>query len=311
MIRLKSVRHVEMQVQDLDGNQRFAEAFGLVETARAANGKVWFRGAGKDSYSYVAEAGPQTKLIAIAFNVEDRSDLEAATADLGATPIRPLEGPGGGEAVSLTDPEGNRIDLVFGVADRTPDDMRPQMVVNQLGQTTRRGGGHVLPPIGPSPLLRLGHVVLFVTDYAACDRWYREVLGLLPSDLMYAGSKDNVVAGFYRLNRGDEYVDHHAFAMFGFGKSALHHLSFEVQDIEHQFMAHRHLDRGGWEAVWGIGRHPLGSHVFDVWRDPNGIRFETFTDTDVVTADFEAGYSSVEESEMDLWSNKPADKYFA
>jgi hypothetical protein len=41
--------------------------------------------------------------------------------------------------------------------------------------------------------------------------------------------------------------------------------------------------------VWGIGRHQLGSHIFDYWQDPWGRVHEHWTDTDTLNADSAPG----------------------
>jgi catechol 2,3-dioxygenase-like lactoylglutathione lyase family enzyme len=234
-----------------------------------------------------------------------------AVGQFGATAVRALEGPGGGLAVSLTDPEGNVIELVTGIAKRQADPSSPLMVLNQGADKTRRGIWQHKAPVGPPPLLRLGHIGLFIRDWAACDTWYREVLGLIPSDLLFAGPPQNIIGGFYRIDRGDEWVDHHTIAFFQMGKSGLHHLSFEVPNLETQFMGHRWLAQREHQSIWGVGRHPLGSHIFDVWRDPSGNRFETFSDTDLCNAAIPPASHSIAEAQMDLWSDRDADAYFA
>jgi hypothetical protein len=42
--------------------------------------------------------------------------------------------------------------------------------------------------------------------------------------------------------------------------------------------------------MWGIGRHVLGSQLFDYWYDDDGFEFEHYTDGDVFTADREPHY---------------------
>lgn len=101
------------------------------------------------------------------------------------------------------------------------------------------------------------------------------------------------------------------FRPLGPARPGLHHMSFEVQDIEQQMVAHRHLRKQGHQPVWGVGRHPLGSHVFDLWKDPNGLRFETYSDTDLCNDQRPTGDHDVAHSEMDLWSNESAEPYFA
>jgi hypothetical protein len=37
-------------------------------------------------------------------------------------------------------------------------------------------------------------------------------------------------------------------------------------------------------AAWGVGRHIMGSQVFDYWKDPWGHELEHWTDGDLLTA---------------------------
>ncbi len=310
MLNLVSLHHVRVQVPDLEANSRFAASFGLVEAHRS-DSHIYWRTAGKDSYSYVAEAGPAPRLVAAAFLAASRAELERAVAEFGATPIRPLEGPAGGEAVTVTDPEGNAIDIIHGVADRTADPLLPPLRVNTPGHMQRFNEAQLARPTGPSQLLRLGHVVINIQSFAVVSEWYQRVLGLVPSDRFFAGPPHNFIGGFFRLDRGSEWVDHHTVGFFQAPVNALHHISFEVQDYEQQLAAHRHLLKEGWNLVWGVGRHPLGSHVFDTWKDPNGIRFETFSDTDLCNKDRATGDHPIDKSELDLWRDQGPESYFA
>lgn len=309
MLKIRALHHVHVQVTDLEANLRFVEAFGLVGAGREGE-RRFYRTRGQDAYSYVVQPGERTSLLALAFAVERRDDLLQACREFGASDPRALAGPGGGEAVTLQDPEGNAIHLVHGVALHAPDPLPEPMRINYPGRPVRLNGGHGERVVGPAQLLRLGHVGLFIRSYDTVA-WYERVLGLRCSERFYAGTPANPVGGFWRLDRGSEHVDHHTVGFFAFGKAELHHLSFEVFDIEQQMYAHRHLLRGGWQLVWGVGRHPLGSHVFDTWKDPNGLRFETYSDTDLCNDQRPALEHAIGGSEMDLWSNDSAERYFA
>lgn len=309
MINLKALHHLRFRVTDLQRTASFAADFGLHEVS-GDDAVIYMRGAGADAYNYVAERSDENKLAAIAFAVESLADLEYAVAHHGASPIKSLTGPGGGQSVSLHDPEGLPIELVFGIATRTPEPLRPKLVLNFGLDKQRKNEAQRLPPKGPPQLMRLGHVGIYVKDYEVCAKWYQEVLGLLPSDLLYAGDPTHTICGFFRFNHGDSPVDHHSVFLAQYGKSDLHHVSFEVQDFEAQFMAHTWLLQRGWEPVWGIGRHTLGCHIFDVWMDPSGYRFETFTDTDLFDAAHQPGVHNVAGNAVDTWCDDPPDRYF-
>ena len=64
------------------------------------------------------------------------------------------------------------------------------------------------------------------------------------------------------------------------------HAGFEVTESVDDLMAgHFHLktlDR--YQHEWGIGRHLLGSQMYDYWRDPQGFTLEHWTDGDLLDA---------------------------
>lgn len=308
---IKGLHHIHLAVQDLPGGVTFAQDFGL-HIADVLGARTYLRGLGRHPYLVVLEQAAQSDFRGLSFEADSRADLDRAIARHGAGAIRELDGPGGGIAVDLRDPNGFAISLVHGVADRTPDPLPPSLLLNQGYEKPRIGNAQEKSPLGPPPVIRLGHVGIYVQDWKASDAWYRDVLGLIPSDLIHVGDEKVKVGGFYRVNRGDEFVDHHVVGMFGLpGKQGLHHLSLEVPNSEAQFMAHRWLAQRQRNEVWGVGRHPLGSHVFDVWKDPNGFRYETFSDTDLLNASAPAGLHAIQQMEMDLWSDRDVQIYFA
>ena len=47
------------------------------------------------------------------------------------------------------------------------------------------------------------------------------------------------------------------------------------------FKGHEYLKQlGKYEHMWGVGRHMLGSQVYDYWSDPWGRVHERWADTD-------------------------------
>ena len=130
------------------------------------------------------------------------------------------------------------------------------------------------------------------------------MFGLVPSDEVYAGSKDNIVASFNRCDRGETFVDHHTFLCFEGPNTGLNHLSFEVPTYDDLMMGHEHLQEAGKYAhVWGIGRHLLGSQIFDYWQDPWGRVHEHWTDTDVLNMRHKPKLHSVEEGLVSQWGD--------
>jgi len=81
-------------------------------------------------------------------------------------------------------------------------------------------------------------------------------------------------------------VDHHTlnFASIPGIPPKFHHVAFEVADFDDLMAGSHHLELQGYRHDWGVGRHILGSQVFDYWRDPWGHRIEHWTDGDLFDA---------------------------
>lgn len=73
------------------------------------------------------------------------------------------------------------------------------------------------------------------------------------------------ITTFLHLDRGSELVDHHCFFFFEGPKSHVHHSSFETHDFDTQVLGHDWLRSKGYESCWGVGRHIMGSQIFDYW----------------------------------------------
>ena len=308
---VRSLHHVSFGVTDLGNTRRFTEDFGLLPVSD--DGKsLYMRTSGGDSWCYRALQSDQPGFLGLGFVVDQEEDLTHAIEKHGATQMRKLDSPGGGVAVTLKSPEGIAIDLVYGISGEAPHEPHPELRLNTPGARTRHAAAQGKRPVGPAHLFRLGHVGLYTKNYQATVAWFEEVLNFTRSDSMHLPHQpDNIIAGFYRIDREGEWVDHHTVFFIQSDRADLHHSSFEVQDYEAQFRTHRWLLERGWEPNWGVGRHPLGSHVFDVWFDPDRYRFETFSDTDLVNRDHQAGHHDVINQEMDVWSSDPPDRYFA
>ena len=135
-MRLKGLHHARFAVTDLDKTERFATDFGL-KTVKREPGRLFMRTDGGDAYCYVAEQAAARGFTGLAFSVEGVGDLEEAIARHGASPIRDLDGPGGGKAVTLIDPEGLAFDLVCDIADEAPGDAPPRLALNTPGAMVR------------------------------------------------------------------------------------------------------------------------------------------------------------------------------
>lgn len=307
---LKSLHHVKFKVKDLAALKVFAEDFGLIPMEENSE-RLVMKTLGGDTGVYVAEKADQDAFVGFAFEVNERSDLDSAVENLGATAVADLDLPCGGQYVTLTDPDGNQIELIHGVSRLEEGELEPDLLLNTPNKKIRFSQNQTPRNFGPAKLWRIGHLGIFVKSFAESLAWYSKKLGFIGSDIYnIPGQPQAQIVGFCRMNKGDEYVEHHTLALMQDERGGCHHISFEVQDYEAQFVSHRYLDSKKYESIWGVGRHPHGSHVFDVWRSPDGARFETFSDTDLFREEDGTNFHDISDVDMDNWSNEPPDKYF-
>lgn len=138
---------------------------------------------------------------------------------------------------------------------------------------------------------KLGHFGMCVTDFAKAYDFYTSRFNFVPSDvrtgpclnqssfsqgrapgpnyyfllqLVYDDTGRDITT-FLHLDRGAEPVDHHCFFFFEGPKSHVHHSSFETVDFDTQVLGHDWLRDKGYENCWGVGRHIMGSQIFDYW----------------------------------------------
>jgi hypothetical protein len=138
--------------------------------------------------------------------------------------------------------------------------------------------------VRPSQVKRIGHAVISTPEIDASADWAHRHLGIVRADDVHAEDDPaKLLASFNRIDGGENFVDHHVM-MFGLHQTwGLNHVSFEVQDIDDLAAGHDHLsEKWADRHVWGIGRHLLGSQIFDYWKDPWGRLHEHWTDTDVL-----------------------------
>lgn len=287
MIKVTDVSFVRFRAPDLDLMERFAHDFGLATTERTDR-ILYCRGTDPEPYVHVTEIG-EAGFAGVAFDAGSVEDLEAASQIDGASAVEPLEGPGGGQRVRFTDPDGFEVEVVHGREVLPALPVRHGSPLNTGSHPVRFGTLQRLEA-GPAQVKRLGHVVLRFTDFGTSEAWYKSRFGFLDSDRMYIDDRENVNASFLRCDRGEHFVDHHTFLCIGAGAPAFDHAAFEVEDTDALMLGHDYLEKaGGYEHHAGVGRHILGSQVFDYWKDPWGHVLEHFTDGDLLDAHAEPG----------------------
>jgi catechol 2,3-dioxygenase-like lactoylglutathione lyase family enzyme len=281
VITIDDVAYARFTAPDLSRMRTFLSAFGLSATVDGVH-ELFMTGAGADPVLHVTELGPPA-FAGIGLRARSVEDVRHL-ADVNGTEVEAATTPGGGLLTRLKDPNGFRVDVIAGQQSRERRLLQPRSGWNAADHVGR-GSASKRVPTGPSTVMRLGHVVLFVDDLADSWNWWRDQFGLLVSDEV-RDDDGQPVGLFIRCDRGDRPADHHSLnlATVPDRGAGFHHAAFEVLDLDDLMTGHDHLAAAGFDHLWGIGRHILGSQVFDYWLDPWGNRIEHWTDGDMRTA---------------------------
>lgn len=361
-IHVQSLAYVHYQHPDLEQALRFLSDFGLVEAQRDG-GKVFLRGYGVDPYCYIAETSPDgaRHFKGAYFRAQDLQQLHKAASLYGGSPVCENYGPGGGQVVTLTDPNGISVGVIAGQALRNINardeeagtlELTPQ-VANSVIQKPRKGDTRRFK-LGASPVHKFGHygINVPIVKYKETLEWYTTVFNLSPTDCIYDPVSGEDTTCFTHIDLGSEFTDHHVrlimlscvFKMVLFPKdfvtdfegqsffvagkkdatkAYVHHSSFEVNDFDTQTLGHDWLMKNGWTNCWGIGRHVLGSQIFDYWYnipfmsvvylpfsmltpimsrfDPSGNVVEHYSDGDLVNKGSSVAREPAAPSSLYVW----------
>lgn len=313
MPKAVEIAHVVYECTDLDRMQAFLEDFGMLTAARSTDLLV-MRGAGTSPALHVTRLGEVDRFVGGALEVESRADLDALAAMPGSSGVEAIADlPSGGWRVRMATPDGVTIDAIWGqraaepVALRVPNDYNWATVKTRFNASLR-------PKREPGLVLRIGHFGLRVADHERTRQWFRDRFGLLDSDyLCVPGDESTVVGTFVRFDAGENFVDHHCMLIAQSRDpkdTGVHHCSFEMQDIDALFGAHDHLLKRGHKLECGVGRHLVGSQIFDYWRDPFDNRIEHYTDGDVANRDYVPVRYAVFADETTQWGMDPPREFF-
>ena len=308
VIKVRDLAYGRLRAPDLDAEEEFLTAFGMVRVERTATA-LYMHGSDPQHHIHVTEKGDTAGFIGFAWAVADEDMLKTLAKHPGATGIENIDEPGGGKRVRITEPNGYTIEVVHGIAPVAAIPVERQ-AINSGAAPLNRAGEVIRFRQGPSSVKRIGHAVMGTPKNVETVQWFRDVLGLIQSDDIYAGETENIIGQFSRIDADAAYVDHHAFFCMKNARAGLNHFSFEVQDIDDVFMGHEHLKSAGkFEHMWGIGRHLLGSQVYDYWSDPWGRVHEHWADTDRLNTANGGNLVSAEEGLRSQWGDRPPEKF--
>jgi len=291
-VQLERISHVYFDHEDLTSFEAFARDFGLVESWRDQE-VILFRGYGKDEYCYVARKAPAggKAFKGAAFVAQTQADFDKAAAFEGAKVTDLSRFPGGGKLVTVQTPSGNDFHVLFGQKERAAPHSVPSATVEELGPfngslSKQRFGKFQRFHTGPAMVHKLGHLGYILARWDEEVKWYTSNFNFVPSDVQFDPENEEVdVITFMHLDLGERFSDHHSLFLARAHPGEpdhMHHTSYEVEDFDTQLLGHEWLASKKYFALWGVGRHILGSQIFDYWRDTSGYTIEHYADGDLV-----------------------------
>src|SRR2546425_4300595 len=307
VIKVTDMAYGKLRSPDLDAQEEFLTHFGMVRADRTKNA-LYMRGTDPAHHLHVTEKG-DPGFVGIAYYAASEEDLHKVARVPGASGVEDIDEPGGGKRVRLKEPNGYQIEVVWGIQ-QLPLIPVSRDPMNTGTEPLRRAGKLMRLPQDPTPVKRIGHGVMGSPKIKETVQWFRDTLGFLCSDDVYVENQNNLIGSFNRCDQGDEYVDHHVFFCLKHEQAGLNHFSFEVQDVDDVFSGHQRLEElGKYEHMWGIGRHLLGSQVYDYWADPWGRVHERWADTDRLNARGGSNLLPAHEALGSQWGGPPPEKF--
>jgi catechol 2,3-dioxygenase-like lactoylglutathione lyase family enzyme len=293
MITIEDVAYLRVAVDDLQQQEQFLLDFGMQPARRTARA-VYMRGAGTQPVIHISELRSEEYRPAIGLVAASRTDLQSCAKSFGAA-VEANEEPGGGEIVRVTDPCGFQVEIVH----RPPADTLPVRPIRPGNFGPLRSGyGRFNKKQrfanGPSHVLRLGHVVMFVRNCDEAFAWYSRHFNFQISDsLCRRDDESRSLLIFARCGLGDRFTDHHTLAFIdstaapNLPERGFDHSAYEVLDWDDLMLGHDFLANAGRTHSYGIGRHLAGGMVFDYWRDSAGNKLEHWADGDYINEEYE------------------------
>ncbi|MGF6260836.1 catechol 2,3-dioxygenase-like lactoylglutathione lyase family enzyme [Paraburkholderia youngii] len=283
---------------DLEQAERFLNNFGL-RTVSRDEALLLLRGTDASHFCYVVRRASKARFVGFGLQVGSREELDALAKLPGASEVGNSALPAGGYVVRLTDPSGFAIDAIWDQAPASALPHRLPLPFNSVDATVRVNDTQRPPERAPE-VIRLGHVVLELADFQETCAWYTRHFGFIPSDVQVLPDGSPAVA-FMRLDLGSNPADHHTLALAQGFAATYSHSAYELIDADAVGMGQRVLRDSGWTHAWGIGRHILGSQIFDYWQDPWGDKHEHYCDGDLFTSDEPTGIHAVSREAMAQW----------
>ena len=260
---VSSLRSVEIGLPDVASAEAFyVNTWQLSVVARQGQ-SVYLRGTGADHHLLSLHPSERPEIRAVTFRAVSSQSLDLIATQAiqhGGSVVAdraPMTEPGGGESITVRDPQGRFLRFVWG-------DARHADSADQ-----------------PDKPIRLAHAVLNSHNVAAGLPFYENALGFKLSD------RTRIMA-FIRIPtqpRGD----HHSVALADADNDCLNHMAFVMPNLESVMRGGGRMKDAGYAIEWGPGRHGPGDNAFNYFVGPAGFVIEYTADVEQVDDHYVAG----------------------
>ena len=258
---VSGLRSVALTVPDLDLAEKFYTSVWRLDLVEKTSNALYFRGTGSDHHLLALHRvqGP-AKILYVTLRLRNTSSFDVVAKSVvtaGGKVLKPrakLDTPGGGEALTIADPDGRVFQLVYGDAlnaDAYEESDKP---------------------------IRLAHAVLNSHDVEATRQFMESVLDFSLSD------RTRIMA-FMRCNS-----DHHSIALGDTDNDALNHIAFLMPDVDSVMRGGGRMKDAGFGIEWGPGRHGPGDNAFNYFVGPFDIVIEYTAEVEQVDDSYQARY---------------------
>jgi catechol 2,3-dioxygenase-like lactoylglutathione lyase family enzyme len=257
---ISALRSVALTVPDLAAAEIFyTQTWGLV-LADKSQGVAYFRGSGHDHHLlalHEAAGTPQLRLVTLrARSAKALEEIAQAAQAAGGVVERTGAAldPAGGNVLVIRDPDGRRIEIVHGDAQRANDAPTPQ-----------------------DQPIRLAHAVLNSHAVETTRECVETALGFVLAD------RTRIMA-FMNCDN-----DHHSIALGDTDNDALNHVAFLMPTLDAVMRGGGRLKDKGLPPQWGPGRHGPGHNAFNYFVDPFGIVIEYTAEVEQIDETYRVG----------------------
>ena len=242
--RVTAVRSVELGVRDVGSASGFYSGTWHLDPVAEDNGSRYFRGTGPEHHILALHEHSEPALIRINLAAPDKRSVDSLHERLSSFGLpevgapEELSSPGGGYGFAFVDNEERRFAVSSDVATHADaQDIRDRP-------------------------RKISHCVLNAPDMERSIALFTEGLGFTISD------RTGHLC-FLRCNS-----DHHSIALGDGGAPTLHHIAFEMADLDSVMRGAGRMRDAGYPIEWGVGRHGPGANVFSYFLGPDDYIIE-------------------------------------